>query len=488
MENLKQILPQELCLNCEVCCRFPAKVSPLTPFFCEDEVRKTKELGASFLSLPHLGKLRGLKINLSRYKDNYACPFFSPENNRCSIYETRPFDCRLYPFILTYNQEYNRAILVADPKCPFISENLRDESTKEYVKYLIDFLKSDKVVEKISYNFGLIGEYQEDTLKLAELNSLSKNICKIDSNLRRLSLKDKALFEEYLRGPRVNHLSAYSFVNIFIWSDILNILWRVIDDNLCVFAGQDDIFFLLLPPLGLVKSEKAVLESLKILDSLNKGGTASRIENIHEEDLEFFSRLGLKIRQKAEEYICLKEDLVSLKGNKYKDKRATYNYFVKNYRFKFRPFELEDMDTCLDLYFKWSRMRMGAVRDNYFAALIEDSLFAQRRAMMYYQELGLLGKTVEIDPALARKGGVEERLVGYTFGYPLNEDTSCVLFEITDLTKKGLSSFIFREFSRELKEYKYINLMDDSGLLNLRKVKLSYHPSIIQTIYTAEPS
>jgi len=33
-----------------------------------------------------------------------------------------------------------------------------------------------------------------------------------------------------------------------------------------------------------------------------------------------------------------------------------------------------------------------------------------------------------------------------------------------------------REFSRELGGYKYINIMDDSGLKNLKRVKLSYKP------------
>ena len=31
-------------------------------------------------------------------------------------------------------------------------------------------------------------------------------------------------------------------------------------------------------------------------------------------------------------------------------------------------------------------------------------------------------------------------------------------------------------FAQELKNYKFINVMDDSGLENLKKVKLSYHP------------
>jgi hypothetical protein len=60
--------------------------------------------------------------------------------------------------------------------------------------------------------------------------------------------------------------------------------------------------------------------------------------------------------------------------------------------------------------------------------------------------------------------------------YEINKDTFCILYEITDLSVKGLAQFIFKEFATELTGYKYINIMDDSGLENLKKVKLSYQP------------
>jgi len=51
-----------------------------------------------------------------------------------------------------------------------------------------------------------------------------------------------------------------------------------------------------------------------------------------------------------------------------------------------------------------------------------------------------------------------------------------MMFEVVDYKFKGLSQFIFREFACEMDEYKYINTMDDSGLINLTKVKKSYKP------------
>jgi hypothetical protein len=83
-----------------------------------------------------------------------------------------------------------------------------------------------------------------------------------------------------------------------------------------------------------------------------------------------------------------------------------------------------------------------------------------------YPKLNIIGRIVKI-------GG---RIKAFTFGFALNKDTFCILYEITDLSVKGLAQFIFRQFCRQMEGYKYINIMDDSGLENLRKVKLSYRP------------
>lgn len=51
----------------------------------------------------------------------------------------------------------------------------------------------------------------------------------------------------------------------------------------------------------------------------------------------------------------------------------------------------------------------------------------------------------------------------------------------------GCAQFIFREFSKMLKEHyavNYINVGDDMGFENLRKVKMSYRPYKLVPKYT----
>jgi hypothetical protein len=78
---------------------------------------------------------------------------------------------------------------------------------------------------------------------------------------------------------------------------------------------------------------------------------------------------------------------------------------------------------------------------------------------------------------------VQGCVVGYTFGYALNDETWCVLFETCDARYSGCAAYIFREFCAEMKAFRWINCLDDSGLENVRRVKESYRPSLRLPVY-----
>ena len=105
--------------------------------------------------------------------------------------------------------------------------------------------------------------------------------------------------------------------------------------------------------------------------------------------------------------------------------------------------------------------------------MLEDSRVSLKESLDNYKELRLKGAVVEVG----------RRIKGFTFGFELNKETFCILYEITDLSVKGLAQFIFARFSQMLNDYKYINIMDDSGLDNLKRVKLSYSPRRLVSSY-----
>jgi hypothetical protein len=226
------------------------------------------------------------------------------------------------------------------------------------------------------------------------------------------------------------------------------------------------------------KNPGAIKKTFRIMDRLNKNKDISRIENIEEADISFYKGLGYACQNKSYDYLCLRSDLTELRGNKFKSKRACFNYFIKHYKFQYLPLSLKYRDGCLGLYDSWAKERKTKNDDRIYQGMMEDSRKSLKNALDNYADLNFTGGLVKIN----------KKIKAFTFGFKLNQDTFCILYEITDLSIKGLSQFVFSRFSSGLEGYKYINIMDDSGLANLKKVKLSYHPVKLIPAYIARKS
>ncbi|OGX24322.1 MAG: hypothetical protein A2787_09035 [Omnitrophica WOR_2 bacterium RIFCSPHIGHO2_01_FULL_48_9] len=288
-------------------------------------------------------------------------------------------------------------------------------------------------------------------------------------------LEKKSLVDEYLQ-QNPHRLSAFSFINIFAWKNFFNFRFEVIDKNLCIFAENDLGCFLYLPPLGKTISAKAVQECFKIMGQKNKTSGMSRIENVHEQQLRFFPERVYRSFLKGYEYCYYRGDIARLKGNAFKSQRALYNYCVKNYKVRYLPFEPSMAQDCRTLYERWAKNRLHKHKDEIYRHMIEENRQVHPPVMEFYQSLGLVGRVVEVD------GEVK----GYTFGYPLSSAIFCVLFEIVDLEVKGLAAYIFREFcaDRALSNYKFINVMDDFAMEDVKQTKLSFKPVMLFPSYS----
>ncbi|MCG2714128.1 MAG: phosphatidylglycerol lysyltransferase domain-containing protein [Candidatus Omnitrophica bacterium] len=296
----------------------------------------------------------------------------------------------------------------------------------------------------------------------------------ISQQSHKLALKDKRLFNKYLALSK-HVLAAFSFANIYIWKSLFDIHWVIIDHTLCVFFRDKIGCFMYLPPLAGERRPEALKKAFTIMDGINKNKDISRIENIELQDLDYYRALGYIVRQKYPDYLCLRSDLAKLSGNKFKSQRASYNYFIKHQNFNARKLRVTDKTDCLNLFSLWLNERKGKSSDEIYCGMLDDNRKVISEALVNYKQLGFAGIAVMIN----------REIKGFTFGYKLSKDTFCVLYEITDLAIKGLAQFIFRKLCEELKIYKYINIMDDSGLENLRKVKLSYKPTALIPAYIA---
>ncbi|MBI4336144.1 MAG: DUF2156 domain-containing protein [Candidatus Omnitrophica bacterium] len=431
--GIRELVTIRHCAECDVCCRFLDRETPYEP-----------------------------QCGLIPYKDRFICSNFNAGSNKCRDYERRPLDCRIYPFVLMWDEEYKNVVLGIDPKCPFFENQKLKTRDQKYISKIKSCLLDN--LKDAGSKFIL--RFQEDIEILGKLD------IKIEPTMNKFLIGDKKLFEKYA-GQNIRLLSARSFIANYVWTSLLGYYWTIIDDNFCLFCKTGETMFMPAPPLGKGLSGRAVKECFKIMNEHNANKRCSRIEDIDQGGLEFFRNLGYKTTEKGGEYIYRQRDLTNLSGDRYKAKRALCNYFEKNYRFEYRDFKARDRRACLELFERWKAGREAARDDGYNKALLEDSLFAHKKAMDRFPDLGLEGKVVIIG----------EKIAAYTFGYPLDNRTFIVLFEVADLGIKGLAQFIFREFCGG--RAGLINAMDDSGLENLRKVKLSYRPDRIERRYCA---
>ncbi len=289
--------------------------------------------------------------------------------------------------------------------------------------------------------------------------------------LHPLTLDEKPVFEMYASQMCV-YLSSYAFAPIYVWRNHFQFYWALLHDHFCIFAKQEDDYFMPILPIPCVVGNRSYLKTVRDASQFmlksNQNPLIARIENVPEELLSVFKNAGFDAILKEIEYIYRTEDLSDLRGNRYKRQRHAYNTFIAQYpSIKCEPYQPTDRDACHQLYERWRKSRAEKYDDPIYQAMLEDSQSAHRIGITHAEELELVGRVVRIDGELR----------AYTFGYELNSEMFCVLFEISDLNIKGLAQFIYREFCKEsMASYRWINAMDDSGLENLKRVKLAYHP------------
>ncbi len=298
--------------------------------------------------------------------------------------------------------------------------------------------------------------------------------------LRPLTLADRPRFEAALAAHAVpgDPLAACAFPFHFIWQGLLRYEWTELEGHLCLLAGNQDGSFLALPPIGPDPCGPAMAKAFEFLSKRNRTPALTRVENAPESLAVRCREQGYRVTPKGPDYVYRRADLVASRGDRYKSQRVAYNHCVAHAHPVYRPFRPDDAGACLALFQHW---RQGVKHDgasDLTVHLAVDAEHAHRRGITHAAALGLLGRVAE----------VEGRIAAYTFGYPLNATTFCILFEIADRNVKGLGAYIFREFCRELESYELINTMDDSGLEGLRRAKLAYHPLKLVESYIIHPN
>ncbi len=312
--------------------------------------------------------------------------------------------------------------------------------------------------------------------------------------LKHFDLRAKPIMNHYLDIVNVD-ISDYTFAGNYIWLSSATGFYAIVNDTFCLFVLNSGVLTMLLPPLG--KSQNtyaAMLECFEIMNAHNTSKNYSKIEYVHENMLEGFVDYfeegtliydmlkDFLIEKKLVDYIYSVNDLIELKGDGYKSKRNEINKFIKVYpNHRLEVIDIEKHHAgILNLFNKWVKDRttyMPKEEVEIFLDGIYFERFAIKRLLNNYTQLDIVGMVLYID----------DELKGFTVGERINETTSSVLIEKTDFEVLGCAQFIFREFTKHLKmlyNSSYINVGDDMGFENLKKVKMSYRPYRLIPKYT----
>ena len=304
--------------------------------------------------------------------------------------------------------------------------------------------------------------------------------------LKPFSLKAKDIFEKHLAKIDVD-ISDYTFAANYIWLGNSSGFYAIINKCFCLFIMTGGELTMLLPPIGKKKNiVGAIVQCFEIMNANNSSPYYARIDYVQASTVEEFIQSADEAQsmfQMLEHYIIEKrlvdyvyevDKLIELKGNSYHTKRTEINRFQKSYENNF----IEELDSrkhydgIMTLFNKWVSDRvkyMPKEEAEVFLEGIHAERHAVKRMLKHCEELGLTGLVIYIDGEIK----------GFTAGERISDDTACVIIEKTDFEVMGCAQFIFREFSKLLKEkygVTFINVGDDMGFENLKKVKMSYRP------------
>jgi Fe-S-cluster containining protein len=167
--ELKQFVPSNVCLSCDGCCRFKEEQSPWRPKISRDEIENAQkqDLLSKIYSREKIDASSHIKTVSCGKTGLHFCSFFYPETNTCSVYPLRPFECQLYPFVLT--KKDNQVNLAVHHQCPFVQEKRSVSEFSNYVNYLEYFFNQKEVLAFLRKNPFLAGEYPEHEEELEYL-------------------------------------------------------------------------------------------------------------------------------------------------------------------------------------------------------------------------------------------------------------------------------------------------------------------------------
>lgn len=284
-----------------------------------------------------------------------------------------------------------------------------------------------------------------------------------------VTIEDKNLFDTYLLND-IGVISDKSFFNIFCWQGFYDTMWSELENCLVIRFKINGFARLGYMVFGNNCQEIPHAIILKLNNDALSFGQPLILTCLTEDNVKFlksqtFVNFIFEESRNSADYIYYRTDLVNLEGRKYAAKRNHIKQFKTQYKYEYKPLTKDGFKECVKWNKKWNEKN----------EIISSTLVAESNAieMAYnnFESLNLIGGILYVDDCI----------IAFTYGSPLNNSTVCVHVEKANKNYVGVYAMINNLFAKNLPSpYQYINREEDLGDMGLRKSKLSYHPIFVK--------
>lgn len=295
-----------------------------------------------------------------------------------------------------------------------------------------------------------------------------------------INREDSEVLRAYFHGYDYRG-AGYTLLANYIWRKTHCISWEIIDDLLYISGGdcRNAMISMPLTKTGSYEPEQFRNSLLEVKRRFDEYGLEFNMDLVPEHMIHFAEEafpgeLLIERDKDMDEYVYLKDKLITLSGRALHKKKNHMNYFLKTYQYQIctmTPDMAGDVKKLLDRM-RDSRDYTG--EDLRSLALEEEAVL---QMMRFTDQKGIYSLAVYIDGEMA----------AFALGERLNDDTAAEHFEKADDRYRGLYQVICSEYCKSLPdEIVYINREEDMGLPNLRKAKEALKPDHMELRYTID--
>ena len=271
------------------------------------------------------------------------------------------------------------------------------------------------------------------------------------------------------------HTATCTFLANYAWRDHYDLRYEEIGQFLCVSGqvkddnGANPIMLLPMAKDGSWSDaayRKVILEAKRRFEA---EGHKLHIVSMSAEEKDFLEsifpgQMEFRHDEDLDEYVYLKDKLITLSGRALHKKKNHMNYFLKTYTYEVKDIT-PDMTEEVMAFVTSHKIEKDVEGEELESLHVEED--AIRRYLAHTCDEDVYSAAIYID----------DELVAMALGERLNHNTAAEHFEKADDDYRGLYQVICSEFCKRLpEEIVFVNREEDMGLPNLRKAKEALRP------------